>query len=651
MRWIAWLLAFLLATTLAAPAAAQLIATAAVPQQRSAEADQIRGWYRDYLGREVGPELSAWISLLQGGMSAIDVQATILGSDEFYATKGRDPQTFVRETLQSVNWAEPSLAELRRWTDRLNQLRGDRFALAREILLASTQPQAPVNQVGDIVSRLSSAARLAVDTIDFEIGGTTQGQQANLRAQALLSACGQLQQVASLRSYRPDDALRALDSADRSYQSLQQTLASPPGTAPSAAGIVRRIGTMLSDARAAIRPPVVGPTYPTYPTYPTTPTSSGTISGGNYGYDTQQLAAQIDAISRGLESLTQLLTSQAYQNYSYSVVLRDLDTFASRVDAFEQALLRGTSRERLSWELESLREQAGRIRTQLLTGRPPYLTRFYWQSVDSGLDQLRDTLGPVSSSGSGSTLLRPAPIYNGLVSLLDQSVGQLDAFLTGTTPLVAGIPDVPRVQRDARTLRSHILTLRDQAEKGEPATALKQTLQLMIGDYQAAYERWNRVVTQYSLINPARLSPVGETLNRVEQLINESLNSGDLPTSGPTRVGQLLAALNNDVTSGRRALVGLTGYREQQSLDLYLSQLTDYLTSINDAQTRATPIDTRRLAVAMQGVVGRLQTDTDALNQRVAAAGSRQQQQQAASLGQLAAGIGRIVDEIEAALY
>jgi hypothetical protein len=142
-----------------------------------------------------------------------------------------------------------------------------------------------------------------------------------------------------------------------------------------------------------------------------------------------------------------------------------------------------------------------------------------------------------SAARAAAAVLRPAPLYDNLVTLLDQSVGQLDAFLTGTTPLVAGIPDVPRVQRDARTLRSRILTLRQQAAGGEPAFALKQTLQTMIGDYQAAYERWNRVVTQYSLINPARLSPVGETLNRVEQLINESLTTGDLPTTGPTRVG------------------------------------------------------------------------------------------------------------------
>ena len=234
----------------------------ATASTRSAESDQIRGWYRDYLGREVGPELSAWVELLRGGMPATDVQATILGSDEFYSQKGRDPQTFVLETLQSVNWAEPTVSELRRWTDRLNQLRGDRFALAREIVQAGAQPQSPANQVGDTAGRLTAAVRLAIETIDFEIGGTPQGRQANLQAQALLSACNQLQQTTAIRLTRTDDALLGLDSADRSYQALLTTLINPPGTAPSAAGIVRRIGTMLADARAALRPTTSLPTLP-----------------------------------------------------------------------------------------------------------------------------------------------------------------------------------------------------------------------------------------------------------------------------------------------------------------------------------------------------------------------------------------------------
>src|SRR4051812_11671507 len=116
----------------------------------SPEANTIRGWYRDYLGRDPGQDLPSLVNLLRGGMSPPDLQATILGSDEFFSQKGRDPQTFIRDTLQAVYWTEPQYTDIQRWTDRLNQLRGDRFALAREILVAGAQPQSGATQLGDV---------------------------------------------------------------------------------------------------------------------------------------------------------------------------------------------------------------------------------------------------------------------------------------------------------------------------------------------------------------------------------------------------------------------------------------------------------------------------------------------------------------------
>src|SRR4051794_25647976 len=49
---------------------------------QSPEANTIRGWYRDYLGRDAGQDLASLVGLLRGGMSPTDLQATILGSDE-----------------------------------------------------------------------------------------------------------------------------------------------------------------------------------------------------------------------------------------------------------------------------------------------------------------------------------------------------------------------------------------------------------------------------------------------------------------------------------------------------------------------------------------------------------------------------------------
>ena len=142
-------------------------------------------------------------------------------------------------------------------------------------------------------------------------------------------------------AYRPSDALPALLVAERSCQAVQATLANPPGTAPSASGIVRRIDTMLDEARLSLSPT---------PTLPTTPSSPGS----GWGYRPEQLLEQTTAMSRAVDSLTQMLTGQAYQNYAYNVVLRDLDTLAARTDAFEQAIRRGTPRDRLAGEAQGL---------------------------------------------------------------------------------------------------------------------------------------------------------------------------------------------------------------------------------------------------------------------------------------------------------
>jgi hypothetical protein len=608
------------------------------------------------------------VNLLRGGMSPTDLQATILGSDEFFSQKGRDPQTFIRDTLQAVNWTEPTYSDIQRWTDRLNQLRNDRFALAREILLSGRQAPSASSQLGDVAPRLASAARLAVETIDFEIGGTPQGRQANLQAQSLYDAAAQVQQAALSR---PTDVPAVLGNADRAYQALQQTLSNPPGTAPSAASVVRRIGTMLADAHNATGGSVVyaSPSYQQPGAIYSTPGGAYLAPGATYpapgtplpqtlpsstGYSASQpLLDQISAARRATESLIQTLTSQSYQDYSYNVVLRDLDTLASRLAGLDPLVRSGASRDRIALEVQGLSDSANRIRTQLDTGRLPYTARLFWQSVDSSLAQLRDTVGVANIGGivDTSTLLRPTTLHESLLPLLDQAASQLDVFLAGTTPLVYTIPDVPAIQADSRDLKNRVLLLRQQAGSGQPAAVLKQTLNGMIGEYQDAYSRWNRVATTTQLYNPPHLSPIGESLNRVEQLINQALGSGNLSPQGPTRVAQDLALLNGELTEARRDLVSLSGYREQQSINLYLEQLAGYVQQINTAISQPTMLDARRLAVGMQGVIGHMQTDVNSVNQQVASPLTPTLRQQATDLALRVSRMGQLVDDVETQLY
>jgi hypothetical protein len=618
MRWIAPFIAiFYLALGVVAPAPGQFGRAPLAPTNR--EEDQIRNWYRDYLGREVGPELKAWVELLRGGMSPLDVQATILGSDEFYNEKGRNAQTFIVETLQSITWEEPSAADVRRWTDRLRSLRGDRFVLAREILLAHADDtgvggSSNVN-LGEIANRLSDAAKLLTDTIKFEIGGTTQGRQASLKAQALVDAADQLRRSIGISASRPSDSSQAqvaITSAQRSLTSLQTTLSNPAGTAPSATNVVRRIGDMLEEARIAIDADRGLPSAPTRPSLPNT---------------NRQLATQVQAASRAVESIIQSLTGTAYQSYSSSVVLRDLDALAARLDQLATTLAGSASRERLAWEIEALQSQADGIEPQLLAGRPPAFTRLYWSSVTSSLEQLGETLG--LPSRDRSDVLRPTPAEPQVLPLVDQALARADVFLTGTQPLVFGVTEVPRVQRDVRGLKSRLLTLRQEAQSGEPATRQLETLTSMVASYQNAYTTWNQIINRYSLQNPPRLSPIGETLNEVERLLKEAASLDELtPATGSVasaRVAQLLSTLDQELRLFRESLPQFVNYPEHRPLLTYCDQLEGYFNTLGELQQNpaAAPDAMRRQAAGMQRTVELLATTADSVEQRARGAGGR----------------------------
>jgi hypothetical protein len=462
------------------------------------------------------------------------------------------------------------------------------------------------------------------------------------------------------------DVNMALANADRAYQALQSTLSNPPGTAPSSSAVVRRIGTMLSDARVALSggyspggyaaggygaggylPPLGGNQYGT-------PGSSNLPIGANaYAYSStqQQWLDQIAAARRAADSLIQTLTSQSYQDYSYNVVLRDLDTLASRLASLDPLVRSGATRDRVALEVQTLGDSVERIRSQLGTGRLPYTARLYWQSLDSSLALLRDSVGVAAPLAGSTTLMRPSSLHENLLPLLDQASAQIDVFVAGISPLVYSVPDVPSIQSDVLSLKNRILYMRQQAGSGQPASVLKQSLAGMIVDYQDAFNRWNRDVATRGVVTPARLSSVGETLNRVEQLINQALVSGDLSPQGPTRVAQDLAQLSSEVNDARRGLAAFAGYQQQQSIELYLEQLASYVQQLNTAITQPTTLDARRLAVGMQGVIGRMQTDANSLSQQTVAGYVPSAQQQASDLQLRIGRIGRLVDDVESQLY
>ena len=274
---------------------------------------------------------------------------------------------------------------------------------------------------------------------------------------------------------------------------------------------------------------------------------------------------------------------------------------------------------------------------------------------------------PLAETGGGfngntgivgpGVVLRPTPVSPDLLPLIDQSLSRADVFLTGTQPLVFGVPELPRVQQEVRNLKNRLLELRQEGQDGQPASLLKQTLQAMVADYQDAYARWGRIVTNYRLLNPPRLSPLGDTLNQIEQILNQAVASEGLtPATGSvssSRIGRLIATLGQEQRQFRELLPNFTAYQEQRALLLYCDQLDDYLAAINDAQRNpaTAPEAIRRQAAGMQRVVGLVIANADALAARVQASGTRDLRTLASSLQGEANRLADLIDDLESELH
>jgi len=109
------------------------------PQYQSQYApDDVRlvaSWYERYLGREpdaIG--LRQWVDQLYVGTN---VQAGILGSDEYYIRHGSTPEGFVTGLYVDVLNRQPRWDEVQTWLNRLQQQGYNRPAMAADFLNAA----------------------------------------------------------------------------------------------------------------------------------------------------------------------------------------------------------------------------------------------------------------------------------------------------------------------------------------------------------------------------------------------------------------------------------------------------------------------------------------------------------------------------------
>jgi uncharacterized protein YkwD len=100
---------------------------AAIENSPEAHARHVSSWYVSYLGRTPGPaEVQGWVNALLNGATEEQVEAAILGSDEFYlrstgtlATSSRSNQQYVQRLYAVLLGRSASAVELAAWAAAL----------------------------------------------------------------------------------------------------------------------------------------------------------------------------------------------------------------------------------------------------------------------------------------------------------------------------------------------------------------------------------------------------------------------------------------------------------------------------------------------------------------------------------------------------
>ena len=102
-------------------------------------AEMIDAWFRHYLGRSADPGgLSSRLTLLRRGADPEEIEANIIGSDEYWNRHNHNVVGFIRGLYNDILNREPNRDELRNWADRYVVNESNRSAVAREFLQAAS---------------------------------------------------------------------------------------------------------------------------------------------------------------------------------------------------------------------------------------------------------------------------------------------------------------------------------------------------------------------------------------------------------------------------------------------------------------------------------------------------------------------------------
>jgi hypothetical protein len=501
-----------------------LLGAGRAPAQAYDTRDYVAGLIEHYLGRPARPdEVVSWVRNLRTGTPPSELQAGLLGSDEFFARVGRDNARFIVALGRDILNRDPTPQEVNAWLLNLALANGDRTQLVRNFIISaqpelSSQPAAAPAPT-DPAGRLLATSQLLLNAALAELGGTLPGRQVVVRANALLAAGQALRDYLATPNYAPARAWQLYGEAEAAYQAVQDALRDLHFAAPTTGRFVGLTGRLLTAVRATIPnpPPVVAPT----------------VGLDQAAFD--RCARGLAELARDSQRLAVLLRGGPDRDADRNKLQRDAEYFASQVEALRGLVRVGADPDDLRRRFYRLRELANGISYAVRGRKPNGRVQTAWHELTDELAQAGDALGVAAGPGIDpdrpvlvnpptfvQTPYQPIPpaayaVPREVITAADRALAQVDAFNAGLSRFLLGDPAVPQVQAQVRALRNSLAQLRQEAVGGATGRQRQDRLDEVNGLLQQASQAWGPTVRSGRVPGAPDLGGVAGAVERLNQ--------------------------------------------------------------------------------------------------------------------------------------
>lgn len=400
-------------------------------------------------------------------------------------------------------------------------MRGVIFALAVSLLATSPAPGqpggpssralplAPGSDLGFLAEQLFSESSRFVETVRYELGGNRQGRNLEIRGNALIGASESYQRELLAGNSSASRRLRALENVERSLAEVQSELNNPAGTAPLSASTARSVARLAGE----IRRNEGG--YDPQPPFPPPPPPTNDPAG----YDSGKVGRFADATRVNAGALATQIEREIGYLYPYDEVVRDLRRLADDLSGLGQLAKRRAPLSQVQASFRPIRGQARRIGGTLDRARPPAHLANLWSGIDANLAQIEELIlgtGPITPPIQPpiSPPIGTLPPTARIVALIDQALGEIDAYAAAIRPNVGSIPEGPQFQSDARGVRDALVAFRPLLVDGIWDASARRAFSRVDTDSRRLADRTVRV-------SQGRIGPNNARAMRVRELVEQ----------------------------------------------------------------------------------------------------------------------------------